>query len=633
MPNLLAEARRKKAEEGQQPGLLAEARAKRPEAVSVPQGQAALVSAGRGVSNTVEGVRQIRDDMGARGFPPLGISPEAFAGIEEVERERMRAAAERRLQDQSARRQQEDAAFQPIRDQYPVTSTLAEIGGEIGSTPIPGPAAAAGRLGKLAGGAAQGAAAAGVQYVPEGESRGANAALGGGMGVAGQALGDLVVLPLANRFRNAGMGEFADDGAREIVAAGDRWDIPVFYDDASGNQVARDLSTMAEWLGRFGTGQRRKDQADALAQAAEDFTDHWNVGRTDDAAQAIQNSLRSNLERLQGEASKRYTRVAQATGNEVVPLTQTQNLVDRLIEGESRFGALSDQRVLNVLGNFKDAPDLNFSGLHELRSRISRRIDDYYRGDDAALGSQGVRALIAVRNSISKDMERFAKNKGGDAFSAWKEADTFYREKLAPFRVRGLSDLPDTAEPESIYRRMVRTNVGSRARRLYDALDEKGRAAVRYAAVRDAVETSTSEDGVFNPRAFANRMKKLRQSREVFFKGADGKELDGFIKLMGVMDRAYARTLRPPTGQQVIPMLMVGGAAVEPLTFAQVLAGAQAMRYLFTMESGRNFLLAASDARPGSEAMNEAVQGIGNVLIRAGVLGQTSSGQTQAPPQ
>lgn len=220
--------------------------------------------------------------------------------------------------------------------------------------------------------------------------------------------------------------------------------------------------------------------------------------------------------------------------------------------------------------------------------------------------------------------------------AAARAADEYYKSSRVPFKDRGIANATTTDETDRIYDKFIQAGKGDRAQKFYDQLDDKGRAAVRYGMVAKAVDGAIDpSSGVFSPKKFVTALDKTGDARDVFFKGRDKWEMDGFQNLMAHVTRAGQYAENPPTGQRVIPFLMLGGMGGSAAGLAHA-AGVPtgvlpvgivaAARLMFTTARGRDFLLAASSLRPGTRAMDALVNRINAQLPGAAARAITSPG-------
>jgi hypothetical protein len=120
-----------------------------------------------------------------------------------------------------------------------------------------------------------------------------------------------------------------------------------------------------------------------------------------------------------------------------------------------------------------------------------------------------------------------------------------------------------------------------------------------------------------SPAKFAQSLEKIAPGHGVFFKGEDKAALDGFVNLMRHAERFGQYTENPPTGQRLIPMISLLGAAAWPKLAAAIGGGARA-REATTRPALRDALIRASHAKLGIGRDGEARRGSGEVSCRSG---------------
>lgn len=485
-----------------------------------------------------------------------------------------------------------------------------------------------------------------------------------------------------------------------IMDEAKRRDVDLSYSDITGQ--GRRLDTMLEQAPVVGTSKFREAGAKKATAAMEGFaddaktamqnTEFRGLDRLTTAAQSGDKSAQNTLDQIQN-AGEDWTKIMQASGNlklwrarqdanqlygkveaiantrGQVPLSNTTAALDAAIaeEGASK---LPDPALLGVLKKMKgalageaqtiDSPilgadgkpvwsktinktDNSFSGIRQLRSDIGDLVESYYKGANAAVGAKGVGKLQAVKNAVEGDMESFATTNGGDLQRAWKRADEFYKLAVVPYKDKALASALKSDLPDEIYRKFVqvsRSGAGEdRAQKFYNALDQKGRSAVRYGMIANALDAASipEKQGLLSPGKFEQSISNISNASGVFFKGAEKDELDGFVNLMEHARRFGQFTENPPTGQRVIPWLALGGAALRPGTMAGVGGAALTARLLITTEAGKRFLLDASSLRAGTPAMSKLVDRISQQLPRLSSQSEAQSNKEprtpRSPPQ
>lgn len=298
-----------------------------------------------------------------------------------------------------------------------------------------------------------------------------------------------------------------------------------------------------------------------------------------------------------------------------------------------------------------------FSVLRQARSDLGATIADLKTGDAALSGTRASSWLSRIKDALSEDMNDFAQNGQNPALSkAWRRADKFYREEYVPYKDRALAKAFTDAYPDEIYKQFIRRGAyGDRAEFFFKALDEKGRAAVRFNMIQDALQHAQNETArgtiAISPRKFAAYLEHYPGARSVIFKGEDKWALDGFMNLMTHVERAGQYAENPPTGQRLmLPFAIASGltgvgglggalgggsAVVGGAGTAGVLAltyGLAALaRPLFTSKIGKRILLAASDLPAGSPKFQRLIDEINEKILprAAGTSAGQAIGQTE----
>ena len=131
--------------------------------------------------------------------------------------------------------------------------------------------------------------------------------------------------------------------------------------------------------------------------------------------------------------------------------------------------------------------------------------------------------------------QKFAtKSPGG--LEEFRKVNKFFQENIVPFKKGQLSKLVKTEEPESIMAFLKQFKGeggrGSRALKVFNAMNTEGRKAVRFALVDDAFRAATKDPNTFSAAKFASKLRDAENTTGIFFKGSQKKQLDGLVKLM-----------------------------------------------------------------------------------------------------
>jgi hypothetical protein len=421
------------------------------------------------------------------------------------------------------------------------------------------------------------------------------------------------------------MGPAANQ-AQRVIAEGEKHGVPVFLDDVTKSSVARKLGTAAESLpGPIGTGSGRARQAGAAKEAATKVLQKLSPSTGDDVPELVQKGLQSKLKSFRTTAGKLYERAATTldpVGN--VPRQGFDKAIADETARQAKLGTLASDDVMSLLEKYRNAPTGNFTLMRELRSQLGDEISDFYTGKNAAIGQRGVTALRSMQEALEADMATFAKSSGTKGYEAWKSADGFYKANLVPFKEAGFRDLVKSAEPEKAWRYLLaQGSIKSRAARMYNSLDEPGRSAVRHGLVKDAMENGTNPNGSFSPAKFAKYLEDHESAVNTFFKGRDLQEISGFQNLMRHVERAGQFAENPPTGNRLIPYVLGGATVMEPTAAGTIAASGLTVRTLFQTKVGRDLLLAAGRAKPGSAQMEMLAKRM--AMVTAAASARTAS--------
>lgn len=412
--------------------------------------------------------------------------------------------------------------------------------------------------------------------------------------------------------------------AEKVIAEGAKRQVPVFYDDVGGN-TAKKVGTLTDNLGSLGTGAGREIQGKAAQSAARELVDDYAVA-SDDVPMLIQQGLQRRLAGLRKGASALYARVDQALApNGPVDVSAVKAAITARIAKERQLGSVADESTIKTLEKYLDAPDGDFAHWRKLRSVLGADISDYYTGK-GAIGSRGVDALQEIKTLLDDAMAAHAKKAGGRGYAEWRRADEFYRSNIVPFKEAGFRDLVKTGEPEKAWRYLLANNTESRALRLYNGLDRKGREAVKFGLLRAAEEAATTPKGTFSPARFAKYLEDHDKAIGVFFRGSQKADIDGFRNLMRHIERAGQYAENPPTGNRLVMPLLGGAAYISPEMATGIAGSGLATRALFQTQRGRNFLLLAAKLKPGTPEMARLLDSI-NRFVAASSEKANADGQ------
>lgn len=448
------------------------------------------------------------------------------------------------------------------------------------------------------------------------------AAVGGALGTAGETVGGV-----ASKLK----GKLTPE-AQAIQNLGDKFGVRTMAPDLSASPGLNKAAVLAEQVPGSGmVSQRLAQQAEAKAAAQKLLDQHGIQG---DASTAIQESLKNKFAQAGSIKNALYDDVAQAAGDRRIFLPKTFDALQAATKEAQASGLPENsvQKHIDTLASrlyqgrdeagrlLAPAADTTFTGMQKTRSDLNDELSRLYKSGD----TKGARILKGVKDAINQDMQDFATKSGDtDLASKWNRADQYYQKEYVPLKNSTLKAARESNEPDQIYSKFIQAGKGDRAQNFYNSLDPDGQAAVRSQIVRDAFEKASERDGVFSPAKFAQSLEKVKDASGVFFKGQDKFELDGFTNLMRHIQRAGQVAENPPTGQRLILTMLAGEGAgtigriaghgpeagVAALaTGGTALASARALTKLFSSKAGKALLLAASDTKVGSTAMENLIE-------------------------
>ena len=470
---------------------------------------------------------------------------------------------------------------------------------------------------KIAGGVAADTLASVADPVREGETRAGNLKTAATFSAGFRGTGGFLS-GAWRRLANARAGNLQTEEMRALVDAADAEEIRLFFQDVSEGAMARKAAVAAETV--FGVGSRRAQNDEAYAAASRWLADVSGDG--DDYAEIVNDSLRNKLDIFRRQASNMYGRVSDKLGEAAgdVPTTSFVNASNAAIAAERAKGTRANAQVIDFLERYRDAPHGNFDEMIEFRSDMRKDLENLIRGDGINYSAE-----TAIRNAysaIDQDMESFARLHEAD--DLWRKANDFYAEHVVQYKKGKLKALLNESSAANFdrqaawrYLTQASSNNAERARLMWRALDSKGRNAVRMGLLDEALEAATPANGPFSPAKYAAYLEKRMPVIEQFFRGGKREELKGLINVMRAVERSGQILENPPTGNRVIPWLLGAGTVIEPTAAAVGGTSLGGMKLMFETKTGRNFLLAAADASPGSEDFDKILEGIETFASRA----------------
>lgn len=329
-------------------------------------------------------------------------------------------------------------------------------------------------------------------------------------------------------------------------------------------------------------------------------------------------------------ADKRFDKVTQLAGETPVPPTQTLEAIDHALAQAGKVVDLDpasmaqlrkwkmqlenptaqslddpiESAVNQMEGNAPGGEVIpnTYGRMRQFRSDLRKRIDSATTNETTDSSKLFLKNIAA---GVENDLDNFASSTPG-LKDANQQAQDFYRRQVIPYQKQKLASALTGDDPDQIYGAFIRSQAEGRgdyaAKRLFDALDGKGKQAVRYGIVKQAMANATDGD-TFSPSAF----KKAIESTEykTYFKDAAARNrVDKVIELFGHLRHADPEHLRKYSpmlgGTMGLGGTGVAGAAAgiavgNPMAAAVAIGGgigsAKLLRWLMTSEPGKRMLL------------------------------------------
>lgn len=328
-------------------------------------------------------------------------------------------------------------------------------------------------------------------------------------------------------------------------------------------------------------------------------------------------------------SDRRFDKVDELAGDTPVPPTSTLEAIDSALKSASKEVDLDPASIAQLRkwkaqleaptaanlddpietavdfmeGTAAPAGELipnTYSRMRKFRSDLRKRIDGATTNETTDSSKLFLKNIAA---SVENDLDAFAQSTPKLA-EANTIAQDFYRKQVVPYQKQKLASALTADDPDQIYGAFIRSQAEGRgdyaAKRLFTALDGKGKQAVRYGIVKQAMAQATDGDE-FSPTAF----KKALESTEykTYFKGADLARVDKIIQLFGHLrhaDPEHLKKYSPMLGGQMglggtgLAGAVGGIAAGNPVGAALgaggVIGGARLLRFLMTSDSGKKLL-------------------------------------------
>lgn len=412
-------------------------------------------------------------------------------------------------------------------------------------------------------------------------------------------------------------GDIAPEVAKKIATSESMGVTPMTSDVIPPkNAFTRGLTQDAEGA-LLGTGSKRAEQYATRSKLVSNYFDRFGEYNPDDVVKSLTTTLRGRKD----AAGAVINDVTNKMGNAAVDTTNTMNALNTAIARQERLGTSANQSLLTSLRNLREelanpATDLDvtFDLLRQHRTAFRSNV----QGDAMVFPNQAKAATNMVENAMSKDLRNaVAKNLGASDAAKYLKANSdyanVYNKVLNKNIANKLNKASSEASPELI-NTVVLSRKPSDVKRIWSALDDKGKDAMRAAYVSKIAEKAGD-----SPAKFITEVNKLKSQSggEIYntiFSGKHMKELDALHEVLQQTARSDTANVVTQTGQsQANRIRTIGATATLGATLA-LEAGFGAIMRLYESKAARNALLRLANTKAGTPAYERALNNAANAI-------------------
>lgn len=412
-------------------------------------------------------------------------------------------------------------------------------------------------------------------------------------------------------------GDIAPEVAKKIATSESMGVTPMTSDVIPPkNAFTRGLTQDAEGA-LLGTGSKRAEQYATRSKLVSNYFDRFGEYNPDDVVKSLTTTLRGRKD----AAGAVINDVTNKMGNAAVDTTNTMNALNTAIARQERLGTSANQSLLTSLRNLREelanpATDLDvtFDLLRQHRTAFRSNV----QGDAMVFPNQAKAATNMVENAMSKDLRNaVAKNLGASDAAKYLKANSdyanVYNKVLNKNIANKLNKASSEASPELI-NTVVLSRKPSDVKRIWSALDDKGKDAMRAAYVSKIAEKAGD-----SPAKFITEVNKLKSQSggEIYntiFSGKHMKELDALHEVLQQTARSDTANVVTQTGQSQANRIRTIGATATLGVSMGLEAGFGAMMRLYESKAARNALLRLANTKAGTPAYERALNNATNAI-------------------
>ena len=437
--------------------------------------------------------------------------------------------------------------------------------------------------------------------------------------------------------------------ARDYGIADERVVAKQIWDDLArrrGDELNRYVGAKEEVISKISQAQSGRAQGEVMLREADELTRKAGQLYADQAKlmNRVQELTRRDLgwagqqriDRLNDRIAEYRSAIEEAQAQAV----QKRNAAQQMIENVSgkavnvgRTTAAIDTEIakLEALNNpqFSSAIQIlrdwrssiqnqDLANLEVLRKQLGEAFKDPQLGQVRTIGEK---AVSNIYRPIVEDMGDFIRANGDRRdFTKWQVANARLNSMMDELDGTALSSVLKRGDqtPEAV-NELLFSKKPSEVARLYRNLSPEGRANARSAIIARAVERAGGIDNI-SPDRFANQVRDLGKSINIFFTGDDLQRVQGLARVLQLTKRAGEAAALPPSGvQNFYAMLGVGtgglgGGIPGAVTAAGGIATVGGAARLYESAAVRNMLLRFPQLRPGSAEEAELLKRLMSTL-------------------
>ncbi|ENQ6989050.1 DNA transfer protein, partial [Salmonella enterica subsp. enterica serovar Infantis] len=384
-------------------------------------------------------------------------------------------------------------------------------------------------------------------------------------------------------------GDISPDVAKTIANAESMGITPMTSDLIKpGNALTRGIQQSGEGA-ILGTGAKREAQQAARSDAVSNYLNKFGEYNADDVVKSLTSTLKGRRE----FAGKVLEDITQKMGSTPVPTSNAVTAIDDSLAKLNRLGTSADKNLVSTLENLKaelSNPSIDFDLLKQHRTAFRSNV----QGDATVFPNQAKAITNSIENAMSRDLKSaVGKTLGAQDAARYIKANSdysnIYNKVLNKRIATKLNDATNQATPELI-NSVVYSRNASDIKRIWPALDSKGKDAMRAAYISKIAEKASD-----SPAKFITEVNKLKRQAggEIYntvFNGQHMKELNALHDVLRETARADTAGVVTQTGQSLANNIRLGAGLFSGGTSIGGEAGFGLMMRLYESKPARNML-------------------------------------------